>query len=209
MRKTTIITAIVLACLGLGTWLFLANPFNQNLGLVQDVSLTFMEDIQFKDFRSSSLYHHKLERDRVDIGKTIEKLFLMKPEGLDIQEYRIVKAEVDSSGDRARVLIETKFRRLNMKDKAETGEVLLYWMKRHPDCPIGSTCPDGRCVDEYGEVIDRDDYEGKSRTKKKADSKESEEDEASEPSEFRCDPMAEDAWFMNLDSTLKEKRYNY
>ncbi len=210
MRKTTVISVLVLAALGVGTWLFLVNPFNSDIGIVRETSKTFMEDLQFKDFRSSSLYHHKLEKDRVDIGRTLEKLFLVKPEMLDIKDYRIVKAEVDSSGDRARVLVESRYRRLNFDDEPNTGEIILYWMKRHPDCPIGGTCQQSVCVDEQGDRILRANYENKKKdhaAKVRGDQEEANVED--DPEDFRCDPMAEDQWYMNLDSTLKEKRYNY
>lgn len=210
MRKTTIISIIVLAALAVGTWLFLANPFNSDLGLVRNSSQTFMEDLQFKDFRSSSLYHHKLEKDRVDIGRTLEKLFMVKPEMLDIKDYRIVKADIDSTGDRARVLVESRFRRLNYDEEPQTGEIILYWMKRHPDCPIGGTCSQGTCVNETDQKILRADYENK-KNDQAAKARNDQEKTGAEnlPEDFRCDPMAEKQWYMNLDSTLKEKRYNY
>ncbi|MEZ4460869.1 MAG: hypothetical protein R3E66_14295 [bacterium] len=203
MRKSTLVTLIALAVLGAGTWVFLTNPFSPDASLIQKVSLKFMEDLQFKDFRSSSLYHHKLERDRVDIGKTLETLFMIKPEFLDLMDYRISKVDIDESGERARVLVTTKFKRLNMKSKPEEGELILYWMKRHPDCPIGATCQVGRCVDEFGKGSIRTPTEAEiaeARRKDKPDP---------QPEPMMCDSNAQPAWFMNLDSTLKEKKYNY
>ncbi len=207
MRKSTIITVIILIVLGLGTYIFLANPFNRDSGFVREVSLAFMEDLQFKDFRRSSLYHHKLERDRVDIGRTLERLFMVKPEFLDIMEYRIKRIDVDSTGDRAKVLLKTKFKRLNVKKDPEEGEVILYWIKRHPDCPIGATCKTSQCVDETGATLYKKvDKEKQSKREKQAGDA-AETEDTKEP--LSCDATSEDKWFMNLDSTLKEKRYNY
>lgn len=209
MRNSTIVTLVILAVLGAGAWIFLAEPFSKDTGLVKKAALAFMEDLQFKDFRSSSLYHHELERDRVDIGRTLEKLFLVKPELLDIIDYRIVKMDVDSSGDRARVKIRSRYKRLNHDEEPKDGELLLYWIKRHPQCPIGASCSvDGRCVDEFGKLLLKPEDEDK----KKKNSKPIQADEVDPgmtDQHFSCSPEREHQWFMNLDSTLKEKRYNY
>ena len=103
MRKTQIVSILVLVACGVIAFVVLGNPFNPDQRLVNGLSTDFMEDLQFKDFRRSASYHHKLEKDRIDVGKTLERLFFVKPEGLDIQSYRIVKADIDSTGDRARV----------------------------------------------------------------------------------------------------------
>lgn len=203
MRKSTILTVVGLVGLGLGTWVFLNNPFDSDSGFVREISLKFMEDLQFKDFRSSSLYHHKLERDRVDIGQTLEKLFMIKPEFLDLMSYRIAKIEVDSSGDRARVLVNTKFKRLNMNSKPEEGEIILYWMKRHPDCPIGASCVVDRCNDEFGKISMTE------PTEKEIREAQAKKEPEPQPEPLMCDANAGPAWFMNLDSTLKDKKYNY
>jgi hypothetical protein len=207
MRKTTIATIVVALLIAAGLGIYLAGPLDPSRRIVEDLSMQFMEDLQFKDFRRSASYHHKLERDRVDIGKTLERLFLIKPEMLDIREYRIVKAEVDSTGKRARVHINTKFQRLNMKDEPEESELILYWMKRNPDCPIGSSCRDRNCVTIDGADTlyhPTDDADAPPRREGELDD---EEKAKFEP--FTCDPAAQDKWFMNLDSTLKEKKYNY
>lgn len=197
------LTVLALVGLGLGTWVFLNNPFDSDSGFVKEISLKFMEDLQFKDFRSSSLYHHKLERDRVDIGQTLEKLFMIKPEFLDLMSYRISKIEVDSSGDRARALVNTKFKRLNMNSKPEEGEIILYWMKRHPDCPIGAMCVASRCTDEFGEGSMSE------PTKEEIREALAKKEPEPKPEPLLCDSTAKPAWFMNLDSTLKDKKYNY
>lgn len=201
MRKTSVVTLVILALLGIGTYVFLVNPFSGDTGALRELSKQFMEDLQFKDFRRSSLYHHKLEKDRVDIGNSLEKLFLVKPEFMDIREYRVVSADIDSTGDRARVHVKTRFKRLNVSDKVEEGELILYWLHRHPDCPIGSLCVTNICMDEGGKKLYSRDLKSK-KPKLKAEDEE-------EPEPLSCDPLAEKQWFMNLDSTLKEKKYNY
>ena len=211
MRKTTIATIVIAILIGLGVWAVLAGPVNPDNRLVRNLSTQFMEDLQFKDFRRSSSYHHELEKDRVDIGNTLEKLFLVKPESLDIREYRIVKSELDSTGKRARVHIRTKFQRLNMKEEPEEGELILYWMLRHPNCPIGATCDAGKCTNEEGEKLYLDPSKDRPISQPEYDDMVADEDTKKDdlPDAITCDPEAEPRWFMNLDSTLKEKRYNY
>lgn len=206
MRKTKIITILVILAMG---GIFAALFFGPKFGkaaVVNTLAEKFLADVQFKDFRQAALYHHKLERDRVDIGRTIEKLFLMKPEMIDIREFRIIKSDID--GNRARVHMNAKFQRLNMKKEPEEGEIVLYFLKRNPDCPIGGSCRGGFCYDEFDKKIARP--EKKKKTKKSNVGKEG---DLVEPDltkkNYSCTDGAEDEWFMNLDSTLKEKRYNH
>lgn len=202
MKKTTIATLAAFLVLGaIGVLLY--GPLGEDARVVRHLSDRFMEDLQFKDFRSSGLYHHRFDRDRVDIGKALERLFLVKPEMLNIIDYELVEADVDSSGERARVHVRTRFKRLNMKDEPEDGELMLYWIKRHPDCPIGASCPTaGQCVDEFGEVIERTDDEDEEAAAKPA-----QETAKAEPQTYACDPAQDKRWFMNLDSTLEAKDY--
>lgn len=200
MRKTTAATIFIAALLAAGVFLYTADPFNPHRAVIEEMSTKFMEDIQFKDFGSSARYHHKLERDRVDIGRAIEELFLVDPELLDILDYRIVRSELDSTGRRGRVLINTRFRPLKPDavsddddDDIEELELQLYWMKRHPDCPLGSDCEAGVCIDDTDRepvVREVEDDDG---------------DETEQP--FDCDADREHEWFMNLDSTLEQRDY--
>lgn len=203
MRKVTVVSVLILALVGVGAWVVLYKPFRPDVREVEELSDKWMEDLQFKDFRSSSLYHHRLDRDRVDIGRALERLFMVKPEMLDIVDWRIAKSEIDSSGRRARVAVEARYKRLNKDKEPQEADLMLYWMKRHPDCPIGATCPDGTCVNEFDEPV-----------KKAPDDDQSRKDgpDAPEPAEangetYECDPTADLRWYMNLDSTLKEKPY--
>ena len=203
MRKVTIASIVVLALLGGGAYIVLYNPFRPDLRTVNKLSRKWMEDLQFKDFRSSGLYHHKLDRGRVDIGRALERLFLVKPELLDIKDYELVSTDVDSTGRRARVKVRTRYKRLNKDKKPQEATLMLYWMKRHPDCPIGASCPDGTCTNEFGEPAHKTEEGGKPEGPKT---------EAPEPAEaseetYDCDATAERQWYMNLDSTLEEKEY--
>lgn len=206
MRKTTQITIILLALLGVGGWLALAKPWESasDIGTLRTLATAFTEDLQYKDFRRSSLYHHGLERDRVDIGRAIERLFVLKPELLDIQRFDITRAEIDSTGKRGKTLVRVRFKRLNQSDKKEEKDVALYWIKRDPGCPLGGTCSAaGQCQDEQGKPMHqlKDDQKSRSGTSRKN----APEERGEQP--FTCTPGQPEAWFMNLDSTLEAKPY--
>ncbi len=198
MRKTTIATLVVIPLLFAGGYIYMTDPFNPDRAHLQDLSNQFMEDIQFKDFHSSALYHHELEQDRVDIGRAIEDLFLVDPELLDILDYRITRTEIDSSGRRGRVLVNTRFRPLKPEairddeNDIEEADLQLYWMYRHPDCPLGTDCDAGTCR--------RDD--GTKPTKEVED-----DDGETVERPYQCDELREHEWFMNLDSTLESRDY--
>ena len=205
MRKVTVVTLLVLLVLAAGGYIATYRPFlGGGYQKVQQLSEKWMEDLQFKDFRSSSLYHHPLDRDRVDIGRAFERLFLVKPELLDIMDYRLVSTDIDSTGERARVKVETRYKRLNKDKEPKEAKLMLYWMKRHPDCPVGATCGgEGTCKNEFGKTVyPAEDGSVEDNQKMKAPEPAA---EGSEP--FDCDPGADRRWFMNLDSTLKEKEY--
>lgn len=207
MRKTTVITILVVMVMG-GVFaaLFLGPKFGKTAA-VNSLAKKFLSDVQFKDFRQAALYHHKLERGRVDIGRTIEKLFLLKPEMIDIREFRIVKSAID--GNRARVHMNAKFQRLNMKKEPEEGEIVLYFLKRNPDCPIGGKCKGGYCYDEFDKKIARPEKAKKKKKKTNVGKEGDILDPELTKKNYSCTVGAPDEWFMNLDSTLKEKRYNH
>ena len=116
MRRSTWITLAVLALLGGGVYVFLADPFKNMAGggRIDGLAKMFMEDVQFKDFRRASKYHHELERERMDIGRSIEAIFLVKPEMLDIQEYRIVRTTLSSENRRGRTLVPVSYTHLTL-----------------------------------------------------------------------------------------------
>jgi len=206
MRKITIVTILGLLFLG-GVGLFVKlRPYQGEIGLVRELSEKFMEDLQFKDFRSSSLYHHVLDQGRIDIGRALEDLFLVKPELLDIMRFRPTKVELDSTGKRARVVITTTFRILNKEKKPREGEVVLYWIKRHPDCPLGADCVAGACQNERGQVQFKPKAGGdQEKSRRKGKFNEAPQEHTEEP--YACDVTKQAQWFMNIDSTLKQKDY--
>lgn len=207
MSKTTIITLIVVVFLGIGAYLFNNNPLTfGSIGVVEKLSKSFMEDLQFKDFRSTQLYSHGIDKDRLDIGKAIERLFLTKPEFLDILDYRVSRAELDDSGTRAKVIVRTRFKILNKDKKPREGYWILYWSKRHPDCPLGSDCnAESTCINERGAIVYQRD-EKEPETKKKNSTKDPDPDDPNIATNetYTCLPGKPHEWFMNIDSTLKD-----
>ncbi|MBI3926191.1 MAG: hypothetical protein HY319_11670 [Armatimonadetes bacterium] len=95
---------------------------------VGDLTVDFLEDIQFKDFEKASSYHSAEDRKKVNIPKLIERLFAVKPEFLDIMRYELVKVDVDRSGNRARVKTHTVVKILNTGEIKEP-DIIFYWYK--------------------------------------------------------------------------------
>ncbi len=97
-------------------------------GALRRIALSFLEDIQFKDFVNAASYHAPDIRDSVDIPFIIQRLFTVRPEALDIMDYDIVFAELDSGGLRARVKVRVKVKLL-LDARIEERELLLYFQR--------------------------------------------------------------------------------
>lgn len=87
---------------------------------------SFLEDVQFKDFDKAASYHAPDKRDEVDIPFLLERLFLQKPESLDIMDYEIVFAKIDSTGKRARVKARIKVKNLAKGDIRDQEFILFF-----------------------------------------------------------------------------------
>ncbi len=103
-------------------------------GELRRVALQFLEDIQFKDFASAASYHAPDLRESVDIPFLIQRLFTVKPEALDIMDYEVVFAEVDSGGLRARVKLRVKVKLL-FNLSINEREIILYFERESVDDP--------------------------------------------------------------------------
>ena len=103
-------------------------------GALRRLALSFLEDIQFKDFVSAAGYHAPDLRDGIDIPFLIQRLFAVKPEALDIMDYDVVFAEIDSGGLRARVKLRVKVKLL-MNPLIEERELILYFHRNSVDDP--------------------------------------------------------------------------
>jgi len=137
MRKSAIVFG-VLVLLGLGTYLFVTKydirlgafsfAFSKEKAMLRDLTIAFLEDIQFKDFVKAATYHTEEDQQNVDIADLIERLFQIKPEFLDIMKYEITDIDIDKSGTRARVKTHTTIKVLNT-DEMEEPDVIFYWHK--------------------------------------------------------------------------------
>ena len=136
MKKSTI--AFIAVLLALGAYFALDarkngfSPFQFLSGdhkIIEKTTLSFMEDIQFKDFDKAATYHDPEDQKKHDIPKLIERLFKIKPELLDIMEYKIMESTLDSSGNRGRVKVQTKVHRLNTDDFRDV-ETMFYFHKK-------------------------------------------------------------------------------
>lgn len=103
-------------------------------GELRRLAMAFLEDIQFKDFESAAGYHAPELRETVDIPFLIQRLFQVKPEALDIMDFDIAFADIDSSGRRARVKTRVKVKFL-LDGRVEERELMLYFDKDAPDAP--------------------------------------------------------------------------
>jgi len=115
-----------------GAWPTLGLPIGGPEALLRQTALSFWEDIQFKDFGAAASYHSPETRDSVDIPYLIERIFAVKPEMLDIMEYEVVFAEVDSTTLRARIKTRLKVKEL-IREKIREQEVILYFHRESTD----------------------------------------------------------------------------
>ena len=101
---------------------------------LRETSMTFWEDITFKDFDRAATYHTPDEQDTVDIPYLLERLFAVKPEFLDIMNVEIVYVDIDSTGLRARVKCRVRFKDL-IKEKVRDQEIILYFHRESEEDP--------------------------------------------------------------------------
>lgn len=143
MRKPLVVVAIAAALLGgyLGAAHFsggafptLGLPLGGDRGLLRRTALSFMEDIQFKDFDQAASYHAPELIETVDIPYLIQRLFAVRPEALDIMGYEVLFAEMDSSDLRARVKLRVRAKLL-ANERIEERELILYFYRDDRSSP--------------------------------------------------------------------------
>ena len=83
-------------------------------GALRRIALSFLEDIQFKDFVNAASYHAPDKRDSVDLPFLIQRLFTVKP--------------------RARVKLRVKLKLL-LRALIEEQEIILYFQRDSVDAP--------------------------------------------------------------------------
>ncbi len=136
MSKSTV--ALILVILGVGAYILYDSQwgrsiylslFSKDLHLIEEISLQFMEDVQFKDFDKAASYHSPEDREKIDIPRLMRKLFMIKPELIDVMDYSILDSSLDSTGTRGRVKVKAKVNILN-SNKIKHPEVILYFHKK-------------------------------------------------------------------------------
>lgn len=100
----------------------------QDRRFLEQQTLHFLEDLQFKDFKKAASYHSAEDRKKVNIPALIERVFQVKPETLDIMRFEVERVDIDSSGMRARVKTHTVIKILNANEIKEP-EIMFYWYK--------------------------------------------------------------------------------
>lgn len=117
-----------------GAFPSLGLPLGGARGLLRRTSLAFLEDLQFKDFLRAAQYHAPDKREAVDIPFILQRVFLQKPEALDIMSYEVVFADLDSSGDRGRVKTRVKVKDL-FRSEIREQELILYFERENAGAP--------------------------------------------------------------------------
>lgn len=101
-------------------------PLGGDEGGLRRIALSFLEDLQFKDFEKAATYHAPELQDTVDIPFLLHRLFQSPPETLDIMEYEVLWVDLDSSKLRARVRTRVKARHLPTGDLREANLMLYF-----------------------------------------------------------------------------------
>jgi len=109
-------------------------PLGGERAQLRQLATSFMEDIQFKDFDKAASYHAPDVVDSVDIPFLLQRLFLQKPESLDIMSYDIVFCKLDRSGFRGRTKVRMKAKNL-MNKEIRSQYFLLFFHRTDLNSP--------------------------------------------------------------------------
>lgn len=104
-------------------------PLGGEVGEVRNQVMSFWEDVQYKDFVRAASYHTPEKRDDVDIPFLLERLFLQKPESIDIMSFEVVDVDIDSTQQRARARSRIKMKDL-LREEIKTRELMLYFHRQ-------------------------------------------------------------------------------
>ena len=103
---------------------------------LRDRTLEFLEDIKFKDFEKASMYHLQETRKARDIPKLLQRVFKIRHEVLDIQDFEVLEVELDSKKHRGRVRTLVRYHVLGdrkVRERADSfrdAEMLFYWFRQ-------------------------------------------------------------------------------
>lgn|GEM_PF-561231 len=143
MKKALIALSVVVVLaggyLGLahfsgGAFPTLGLPLGGDVGHLRRMGNSFLEDIQFKDFKKAASYHAPELQESVDIPFLIWRMFKIKPEALDLMEYDVVFAEMDKSKLRGRVKMRMRVKVL-LNNNIEDKELMLYFERKDLKSP--------------------------------------------------------------------------
>lgn len=109
-------------------------PLGGERAELRHISTAFLEDVQFKDFKKAATYHEPKIAATVDIPYLLQRLFLQKPETLDIMSYELVLCELDSSQLRGRVKARVKVKNL-LDGKIRNQDLMLFYYRQNTDAP--------------------------------------------------------------------------
>jgi len=137
MKKVLTVLLLVAALLGGylavahvsgGAFSTLGLALGGDRGALRRIALNFLEDVQFKDFVSAAGYQAPELIESVDIPFLLQRLFAVRPEALDLMDFDVVFADLDSSGLRARVKVRLKGKLL-LDERMEERELILYFYR--------------------------------------------------------------------------------
>ena len=101
---------------------------NSDAAKLRNRANLFWEDIQFKDFDAAAAHHENHLSETIDISYLVNRLFLVKPELLEILDYEIIYAKIDSSGLRGRVKYQIHYKEF-VRNKFGKREIILYFYR--------------------------------------------------------------------------------
>ena len=141
-KKVLLIGILLLAPLGYigmahfsgGAYPTLGLPIGGERAYLRGLTLSFIEDVQFKDFQKAASYHEPSIQDSVDIPYLLERMFMVKPESLDIMSYEIVFAKLDSTNLRGRVKVRIKVKDL-LRSKIREQEIIYFYHRESVSSP--------------------------------------------------------------------------
>ncbi len=97
---------------------------------LHDNMVGFLEAIQFKDFDKAADYHNEEDRGKRNLAELIESKFYVKPELLNIMEFRVDRLWITRADDRGRCLTTNTVRQLNTDEQRDI-EAMFYWAKEN------------------------------------------------------------------------------
>ena len=117
-----------------GAYPTLGLPIGGDRAHLRKLTLSFIEDVQFKDFKRAASYHEPSIQESVDIPYLLERMFMVKPESLDIMSYEIVFAKLDSTNLRGRVKVRIKIKDL-LRSKIREQEIIYFYHRSSVSSP--------------------------------------------------------------------------